>query len=87
MIVCVCRAVSDRVIRAAVVAGASTVSEVSRACRAGSCCGACRPAIAQLIKDISPRHSASASEASDRESRIGSTAVERRASEPASEAA
>lgn len=55
MIVCVCRAVSDRVIRATIHAGATTVSEVSRACRAGSCCGACRPAIGQLIKEICPR--------------------------------
>lgn len=55
MIVCVCHAVSDRVIRASITSGASSVKEVGRACRAGTCCGTCRPMIAQLVREHTPR--------------------------------
>lgn len=54
MIVCVCRAVSDRVIRRAVEAGASTVRQVGAACGAGTCCGACKPQIAALLRGALP---------------------------------
>jgi bacterioferritin-associated ferredoxin len=51
MIVCICRAVSDRVIRSTIAAGASSVTEVGKACRAGTCCGACHSSIARLLED------------------------------------
>ena len=50
MIVCVCRAVSDRQVRSAVSAGARTLTEVGRRCGAGTGCGACRHQLARLIE-------------------------------------
>jgi bacterioferritin-associated ferredoxin len=49
MIVCICRRVSDRAIRAAIDAGASTVQEVGAACRAGTGCGACHESIEEML--------------------------------------
>lgn len=43
MIVCICKAVSDRHIRAAVENGASRVQEISRLTGLGTCCGKCLP--------------------------------------------
>jgi bacterioferritin-associated ferredoxin len=43
MIVCVCKAVSDRHIRAAVHAGATRLQEISRQTGLGTCCGKCLP--------------------------------------------
>ncbi|MCI0569721.1 MAG: (2Fe-2S)-binding protein [Myxococcaceae bacterium] len=51
MIVCICRVVSDRTIRAAINEGASTVHQVAMACRAGTVCGGCRPQIAELVAE------------------------------------
>ena len=50
MIVCHCRAVSDRAISKAIRGGASSPREVARACGAGRVCGGCRPAVRQLIE-------------------------------------
>jgi bacterioferritin-associated ferredoxin len=49
MIVCHCRAVSDRTIDAAIAAGASTVADVTHATGAGTGCGGCLPAIEVLL--------------------------------------
>jgi bacterioferritin-associated ferredoxin len=49
MIVCICRRVSDRTIRAAIEAGASTVEEVGQATRAGTGCGACHESINEML--------------------------------------
>ena len=43
MIVCVCKAVSDRHIRSAVNGGVSCVRELSRQTGLGTCCGKCLP--------------------------------------------
>jgi len=43
MIVCVCKAVSDRHIRAAVNAGASSLRDITRELGVGTCCGKCVP--------------------------------------------
>ena len=43
MIVCVCKAVSDRQIKAAVKEGATCVRDLSRDLGVGSCCGKCVP--------------------------------------------
>src|SRR6202030_2486871 len=43
MIVCVCKAVSDRQIRAAVKGGASSLRDLTREFGVGTCCGKCLP--------------------------------------------
>lgn len=54
MIVCHCRRVCDRTIRAAVQAGAVTEEAVGEACGAGTGCGRCRPAVSALIDREQP---------------------------------
>jgi len=53
MIVCLCRAVSDRTIRAARAEGASTVEAIAAVTGAGTGCGCCRGAIAQILAEPS----------------------------------
>jgi len=43
MIVCVCKAVSDRQIRSAVKGGASSLRDLTRELGVGTCCGKCLP--------------------------------------------
>ena len=50
MIVCLCRAVCERVLDDAIAAGASSVEAVRRVCGAGGDCGACLPMIADWIE-------------------------------------
>jgi bacterioferritin-associated ferredoxin len=50
MFVCLCRAVSDSAIRAAIRAGANTVDAVGAACAAGTKCGKCRIMIETMIR-------------------------------------
>jgi bacterioferritin-associated ferredoxin len=49
MYVCVCFAVTDREIEAAVDAGAETCEAVTKACEAGGDCGSCHEMIEQII--------------------------------------
>lgn len=49
MIVCVCAGVSDREIRAAIQAGARTLGDLGRRCRAGVDCGACRDMLRGML--------------------------------------
>lgn len=51
MYLCVCNAVSDRTIRAAVDAGASTLGDLMLACDAGTCCGACHPELEAFLEE------------------------------------
>ncbi len=51
MIVCSCLRVSDREIRRAVVAGASTIEEVARTTGAGTGCTGCHATIVQIISE------------------------------------
>jgi len=51
MVLCICRAVTDREIDAAVSAGARSVDAVGACCGAGTDCGACRDAIEARIED------------------------------------
>jgi bacterioferritin-associated ferredoxin len=53
MIVCICRRVSDRTIRSSIDAGASSVEEVGRSCRAGTGCGACHETIREMLAERS----------------------------------
>jgi bacterioferritin-associated ferredoxin len=50
VLLCHCRAVSDRVIDCAISCGARTLDDVAAACGAGGACGGCRPAIDELLR-------------------------------------
>jgi assimilatory nitrate reductase catalytic subunit len=50
--VCLCHGVGVRDIMAAADAGAPCVASIGRACRAGTNCGSCRPAIARLLREL-----------------------------------
>lgn len=49
MIVCICRGVSDREIRAVVSQGASSLAEVRAELGTGECCGKCSRQVRELI--------------------------------------
>jgi bacterioferritin-associated ferredoxin len=51
MYVCICRAVTEREVRAVIEAGAETVAAVTQACCAGDDCGACHGVIRELIEE------------------------------------
>lgn len=51
MILCLCQGISDRTVRLAVMNGASSVDAVAARCGAGTDCGSCRHAIADLVED------------------------------------
>lgn len=50
MIVCSCRAVTDRTVHAAIASGAETIDEVANRCGAGGRCGGCWPELERLIE-------------------------------------
>ena len=53
MIVCHCKAVSDRAVRQAVTQGvAYDLEAVAAGCGAGVRCGGCLPALAQLLSEL-----------------------------------
>ena len=56
MLICHCRAVNDRAIRAAIAAGARGTAELARGCGAGSRCGGCIPALLQLLEETGRDH-------------------------------
>ncbi len=49
MLVCHCKAVSERQVRRAVRSGARSRAEVASACQAGTDCGGCTPLIDEII--------------------------------------
>lgn len=49
MFVCICFAVTDAKIAEVVAQGATSVEEVTRACRAGGDCGSCHDAIREQL--------------------------------------
>ncbi|HEX9969634.1 MAG TPA: (2Fe-2S)-binding protein [Acidimicrobiales bacterium] len=51
MFLCSCRAVTDRTIRAAIAAGARSPQDIAAMCGAGSRCGGCWPALAELLQE------------------------------------
>ena len=51
MYVCICRAVTEESVRAAIEGGARTVEAVTGACCAGDDCGACHQTIESMIED------------------------------------
>jgi bacterioferritin-associated ferredoxin len=65
MIVCVCKAVSDRHIRAVVKNGATRLQDLSRQTGLGTCCGKCLPEARtalndslRMLEDTAPRQEA-----------------------------
>lgn len=52
MLVCHCRAVSDRHIHAAALGGARRVRDVVSTCGAGGVCGGCRPVIEEILESV-----------------------------------
>ncbi len=65
MYLCHCRGVSDCAIRDAISAGARTIDDIARQCAAGSRCGGCWPALAELLascrdgdEDVAATHAA-----------------------------
>jgi bacterioferritin-associated ferredoxin len=51
VIVCLCKVVSDRAIRAARDAGAVTLQAIGAATGAGTGCGCCRDAVARILAE------------------------------------
>jgi len=51
MLVCHCKAVSEREVRSHASSGARTVNEVGKRCGAGRVCGGCRPVIAEILSE------------------------------------
>lgn len=54
MIVCLCKVTTDRDVATAVDNGARSVEDIGRVCGAGTGCGACKTAIAELIDQHCP---------------------------------
>lgn len=54
MVVCSCRAVTDRTVHAVIAAGASTLDDVADLCSAGSSCGGCWPELQRLLAECAP---------------------------------
>ncbi|MDP8986334.1 MAG: (2Fe-2S)-binding protein [Pseudomonadota bacterium] len=56
MIICICHAISDHQIRAAVRDGASSLRDITRVLKVGTCCGKCVPeARAALDRSVAQR--------------------------------
>ena len=53
MVICSCRAVTDRAVLAAIAEGATTVEALSDRCAAASRCGGCWPELERLIVEHS----------------------------------
>lgn len=51
MIICVCKAVSERTLREAIRAGARTMKDLARATSASTDCGTCAEHLSELLAD------------------------------------
>ena len=51
MIICHCMRVNDRLIRTIAREGARSSEQVAEECGAGACCGGCRPAIDEILRE------------------------------------
>jgi bacterioferritin-associated ferredoxin len=64
MVVCHCKAVSDRTVDAAIASGATSVPEITARCTAGGGCGGCHRLLEALLEaTVMEREPASASAA------------------------
>ena len=50
MYLCICKAVTDRAVKAAITAGADSIDEVGKCTGAGTDCGSCRIKIARELQ-------------------------------------
>ena len=50
MVLCICQAVTDRDVDAAIQAGARSLDELERRCGAGTDCGACREELEERLQ-------------------------------------
>ncbi len=55
MIVCICKAVSDKRIRRAASEGVTTLRELSRKLGVGTCCGKCVPQAREVLSAAIPQ--------------------------------
>ena len=55
MVICSCRAVTDRAVLAAIADGATTVEAVTDRCAAASRCGGCWPELERLLGEHTTR--------------------------------
>jgi bacterioferritin-associated ferredoxin len=51
MLICSCRAASERTVKTAIAAGARSVPEIALLCGAGSKCRGCWPALEALLRE------------------------------------
>jgi bacterioferritin-associated ferredoxin len=49
MILCLCRGVPDRAVRAAIRQGAATLDDIAAACAAGADCGGCHVSLLDML--------------------------------------
>ena len=54
MIVCLCKAVSDREIKRCISEGKTTLKTLARSCGAGTGCGACHDSIRSMLAETKP---------------------------------
>ena len=52
MVVCSCRAVTDRTVHSAICAGADSVDDLASLCTAGTRCGGCWPELQRLLAEF-----------------------------------
>jgi bacterioferritin-associated ferredoxin len=75
MIICVCKAVGERAVREAILAGARTVAELARATGASTDCGTCAEHLVELLAEertsspTAPAHPAGRPDPSPKEDR------------------
>ena len=55
MILCLCRGISERTVKAVIGSGAETLDDVAAACEAGSDCGACQDMLLDLLAEARGR--------------------------------
>ena len=60
VIVCHCRGLNDRAVRAAIDAGADTLDQLAATCGAGARCGGCHPLLIELLIEARARRSVAA---------------------------
>ena len=51
MYICLCNAITERDIRSCVEEGACTMRELESCLGVGTCCGKCKPAAREILKD------------------------------------
>ncbi len=61
MFLCICKAVTDRAVKAAIASGAGSIDEVGKCTGAGTDCGSCRLKIARELSRAAESSSSGAS--------------------------